>query len=271
MVDRSGVRIVTINTWKGDGPYRTRLDALAEGLTNEGPDIVALQESLMAVDGSLNTAEFLSAKLGMHCIATRTRRRVREAEGRHIDSWSGPAIISRWPITSSRQVGLPSHPADGERVALVCTIKSPYGYVEVINLHLTHLRDFDQLRCEQLQRALCSIDRRQPIATRILCGDFNSTPDSDAICWLNTNPEGWRVTDAMADADEARISTLSSRNPYVSHPDIEARIDYIFSLKVTEELKSESFHDAEVVLDRPASNGVQPSDHFGIAATLTLH
>ena len=35
------LRIVTLNTWKGDGAYRARLEAMAVGLATLQPDLVA--------------------------------------------------------------------------------------------------------------------------------------------------------------------------------------------------------------------------------------
>src|SRR5688572_26954049 len=115
------LRVVTINTGKGDGQYACRLALLADGLTRLDPDIVLLQESFIALDGSAHTARFLADRLGMQAAIAPARRKLREVEGRTVDSESGLAVLSRWMIRGSTTLALPSDPEDGDRIAQFVT------------------------------------------------------------------------------------------------------------------------------------------------------
>ena len=111
----AAMRLITLNTWKGDGAYHRRLIAMADGLAAENPDIVLLQECLRAPEARLDTAACLAETLGMDHVAWHGRRKARLVEGREFDCTSGVAILSRLPILASRTIMLPVAAADERR------------------------------------------------------------------------------------------------------------------------------------------------------------
>ncbi len=263
------VRVVTVNTWKGDGPYAARVEVLREQLAALDADVIALQEALVAIDGSLSTAGRLASNGGAYLVTHRTRRKVRRVEGVEVDSWSALAVISRWPIVEFAQLALPADDEDGERAVLFAAIGTPSGTLRVANTHLTHLRGRSDLRRGQLEAILAHPFLAQPSKARVLCGDMNATPGTPEIDWLLRRTSDWHVVDAYDAASGPLLrATLSERNPYVRAGTGERVIDYVFSLAPHERAQP-TFCDARVVLDEPEA-GLYPSDHFGVAVTIEV-
>lgn len=196
------MRVVTLNTWKGDGAYAARLTAMTEGLARLQPDVVLLQEVFDAPSLGLHTGARLADHLGLHAIHLPLRDKKRSVEGLQAESRSGLSVLSRHPIRDSLSIPLPSHAKDGERAALVAEITTPSGPLTVTNLHLTHLDEPD-LRQRQLTAAQLVAKRA---GTALIGGDFNAAIESFAL-----EKNGWR--DCRTELGQAARSTL------VGHPD----------------------------------------------------
>jgi endonuclease/exonuclease/phosphatase family metal-dependent hydrolase len=106
MPDWSTMRLVTLNTWKGDGAYHRRLIAMTAGLRAENPDIVLLQECLRAPEARLDTAAYLAETLGMDHVAWHGRHKRRMVESQELDCTSGVAHT-----VSGADPGQPNHRA----------------------------------------------------------------------------------------------------------------------------------------------------------------
>ncbi|MBI2242032.1 MAG: endonuclease/exonuclease/phosphatase family protein [Magnetospirillum gryphiswaldense] len=191
------MRVVTLNTWKGDGAYADRLAAMARGLEDLSPDVVLLQEVLDAPSLSLHTGHALGRHLGLNVINLPLREKKRVVEGRRVDSRSGLAVLSRHPVRATLSIPLPSAPEDGERAALVVEINAPHGPTTVTNLHLTHLDD-PALRRRQLEAAK-QVAKRP--GTALIGGDFNSHVED-----FHLAGSGWR--DCRSELGHAPRSTL---------------------------------------------------------------
>lgn len=260
------LRVVSLNTWKGDGPYRARLAAMAEQLRALQPDVVCLQEAFLAVDGSLSTPKALSAALEMNHATYAMREKDRTVEGVSISSRSGLCTLSRWPIVEMVSRPIPSDPRDGDRGALMVAVETPLGIARVVNTHLTYLRDVDTtaLKLEQVRAVLAEPWLRDAAALRLLCGDFNSEPGSDAVRYIREQ-SGWHVQEAAPrhPRSEERPVTFSPRNANVREGARSVVLDYIFSLALSAGRQPRM--SAAVVLDRPTGS-VYPSDHFAVYA-----
>lgn len=264
------MRVVTINTWKGDGPYRRRLVLLAEQLLALEPDVVALQESLHTHDGAHSTHEALASALGMDVAYAPGRDKRRLIEGEPHASWSGLAVLSRWPLTAQPTVELPSDPDDGDRFAQIASVETPQGAVAVINTHLTHLRTRDDLRVSQLRAVLEALDGLEGMRARVLCGDFNARPGSPAIEYLARGDHAWDARHAWMQGQHLKPhATLSERNAYVRDGVGAHTLDYIWTLAPTVHAHPELI-EARVVLDQPDAHGRHASDHFGVMAEFGL-
>lgn len=202
------MRVVTLNTWKGDGAYRARLAAMGDGLDQLDADVVLLQEVLDAPGLGLHTGAALARRLGLHAAHLPLRDKRRDVEGVRADSRSGLSVLSRHPIRSTLSLPLPSRPDDGDRAILIAELDTPQGAVTVTNLHLTHLDDAS-LRHRQLAMVQ-QVARRA--GTSLIGGDFNA-PAED----LPVNAGPWR--DSRQSLGAPARSTLAGRadGPCIDH------------------------------------------------------
>lgn len=245
-------RVVTINTGKGDGAYPERIAWLAEELAAMRPGIVACQE-VFAAPGA-DTAAALADAFGGRVALAPARAKVRTFGSRPVESTSGLALISMEPWEETAKVPLPSDPADGERIALIGVTHMGGMPVTVANVHLTHLREADALRAEQLRTVLAHPLLARP-GLRLVCGDFNTPIRGGVMAAFGEPGSGIRLTDSWL--DDGGASTL------VAHRD-RARIDAIL---FAGEHTGYEVSGAGRVLDRPQTGtGLFPSDHFGVTA-----
>jgi endonuclease/exonuclease/phosphatase family metal-dependent hydrolase len=259
------MRIVTINTGKGDGLYARRLELLAEGLGALVPDVVALQEAFAVADGSADTAAFLAQRLGLHVTVAPARRKLRWVDGRQVQSNSSVALLSREPLLETQRWPLPSHPDDGQRVALLVRLPLGVGVVMLANVHLTHLPGLDSLRREQISTLLA----HPWFATHgsvghLIVGDLNT--DLDRVPALFGDVRGWSIQDAYAVANGALPRTTC---PVTASGRQGRCLDYILSLTQPPRAHP-SFAGAHVVLAQPDAAGIYPSDHRGVMVSLQV-
>ena len=92
------LKLVTFNTWKCDGEYALRLEAMGQQMQALEADVFALQECFSTLDGGTDTARSLARSLGMHLHTAPARRKRRQFRGEWVDSFSSLAVLSRGPI-----------------------------------------------------------------------------------------------------------------------------------------------------------------------------
>lgn len=249
------IRLVTLNSWKCDGAYRLRVQAMAMQLRQLAPDVVAIQESFASLDGQHDTARTLAQALGMHCVLAPARRKHRACEGLTLDSHSGLAVLSKWPVTRHAVLPLPSEPADGERIALLCQLRAGAHTLNVANIHLTHLDGAHALRRLQLHTVLAHPWLNTPDDAAVVCGDFNAPLGPDAQPGSLAPPPDW--------LDAARAGGLL-RKVTCPAPGTEGLdLDHVLS-RATAPLR---WHSAHIALNqRDATTGACPSDHFAVCA-----
>lgn len=240
------LRIASLNSWKCDGDYHRRLDLMAAGLAALDLDAVALQEVFAAPALGLDTARRLAGPLGMTAVALPLRAKPRRVGGRMVASTSGVAVLSRWPVTSSRPVPLTADAEDGERAALVVELDVRGVPLAFASLHLTHLRGRDELRRRQLAEVLAALD---PWPRAVAAGDFNAPADAFRL-------EGGRFTDMRSAVAAAPRPTLAGGGPGDC-------IDHILAAGV----RPARWFTA---LDTADADGHRPSDHLAVVAELAL-
>ncbi len=252
------MRLVSLNTWKGEGDLPRRLRAMVDGLAALAPDAVALQEDLCTADGQTHTAQTLARALGLHLHTLPARAKPRRVGTAWVDSTAGLAVLSRRPVLEQRALTLPQDPRDGERLAQCLRLTGVESDWWLVNLHLSHLPDRPDLRRDQLGLVLDAMDRWAGSAPVVLCGDFNAAPhDLELAAWVQ--PRG-----PLADVFGGRAKCTHRT------PEGEARnLDHIF-VRVTAATPAVAVHAAAVVLDRSDARGVLPSDHCAVCADLSL-
>lgn len=99
MVPASGgrLRVVTLNTWKCEGVYALRMQAMVEQLQPLNADVLVLQESFASADGMISTARTLAEALHLEYAWIPERPKSRLCDGHWMESYSGLAVQrSRW-------------------------------------------------------------------------------------------------------------------------------------------------------------------------------
>lgn len=259
------LRIVTLNTWKGGGDYPARLEAMGAGLARLDPDVVALQECLLAPAAGLDTAAALAARLGLHHALLPMRRKVRRVGERRLDCWSGLALLSRWPILERSDPTLPPLAGDDVRRALLARLDCPGGPITAACLHLSWPPGAGGTRRKQLEAVLAAPLWSAPARLRLLAGDFNAAPDSPELRALGSGVHGWRARSCWDAAKAPPAATFDPANPLTAPLERPAALDHIYALYRPEAAAPE-FGAVRVVLDHPDPRGTWPSDHFSVFA-----
>lgn len=227
------MRLVTLNTWKNTEPYDDRLSAMTGLLAGAAADLILLQEAF--IGGVIDTAAHLGLALDMHVHAAPARAKPRLNGGIMVDSTNGLAILSPWAADEEAIVELPSDPRDPGRIAQVAR----FGGLIVVNLHLTHLDDGDDLRRAQARHLVEALP--EGIAT-VIGGDFNAEPQSSTLDLLKA----------------AGFRDLAERNPFATCG--QRRIDFLMTRDLAViDVAVEPVGDREI-------DGIHASDHAGVLA-----
>jgi endonuclease/exonuclease/phosphatase family metal-dependent hydrolase len=171
------IRVLVYNIHAGkDAAGVDNLDRVADLVRATAADLVLLQEVDRGTrrSGNVDQVAVLRERTGLHA-----------AFGKSLDYQGGEygiAVLSRWPIDSSRTVPLPIDPPQPRsggsyepRVALRAWIARPGGSVEVINTHIDASGD-DRWRRQEIVTVLANADSGGGLV--LLGGDLNSTPES---------------------------------------------------------------------------------------------
>ena len=251
------MRLVSLNTWKAEGDFLRRIDAMVAGLSALSADVIALQEDLRTADGLTHTALTLARAMGLHLSWVPARSKLRNVGARRTLTTSGLAVLSRQPVLEQRVLALPGDERDGERLAQCVRLQGPVGDWWLVNLHLTHLPERADLRRQQLDTVLAEMDATVPVRPVVLCGDFNAGPEDVEIAGFLR--EG-RLRDAFGGA---------AKTTHVDAAGLARNLDQVLLRRPAGRAIVVPAH-AAVVLDRPDASGVWPSDHRGVSVDLAF-
>lgn len=256
----STVRVATWNVWSRFGPWEERERILLDVLGGLDPDIVCLQESWQV--GEETQAERFGAELGLHAV----QRGSLEYEG----VTSGQAVLSRWPITMVEDLTMGDDETGAH--ATFARIDGPRGPIDVVSLILTWRLDHSHIRSQQLAE-VCAWARElgHVFHPLFVCGDFNSTPDSDELRAMvglaPVHAPNMVFYDAVAMRATGDTSTWTERNPFSAIGLYgEKQLDHIFSQWPKAHGAGHPVA-AAIIGDQPV-DGIFGSDHFGVMADL---
>jgi endonuclease/exonuclease/phosphatase family metal-dependent hydrolase len=231
------IRVVSYNIKHGRGNDDVvNLERTAAVLQRLRPDIVGLQEvdDRATRSGNVAEAERLGQMLGLH-----------HAFGKFMDFQGGAygmAILTRYPIVSSRSVELPE--GNEPRIALAVEVRLPDQQpLTIVNVHFDWVRD-DGFRFRQASTLTEYLDALK--TPYVLLGDFNDVPESRTLALFKS-----RATEVAKPADN-RL-TFSSTEPT-------REIDFIFYAPASQF----SVRDVRVI-DEPVA-----SDHRPVLAVLQV-
>ena len=261
--DAKPLRVLTYNLRyitsgdKGDRAWTARRDQAAELIKHDSADIVGIQEGLPQMMNDLADRLTGYAVIG-----------VGREDG--IDQGEYAAILvkaDRFRVQESGTFWLSDTPEIcnsctwGNTVTRICTWAKLYDRetkktLHFFNTHLDHASP--DARQKGTELILSRIAARNSTGPVILTGDFNA-PENDP---LHAAIKGagfgdvWRALNASAPPEES-----GTFNQFTGVKN-GSRIDYIYA---TPDLKGS---ESEVI--RSSKNGVYPSDHFPVRATLDM-
>lgn len=260
------IKIVTINILTDLSRWMQRRSLLAEGLAALSPDLIALQE----VHLPENPARWLAGQLGYAYL-------ILSPKAGHEAKHEALAWISRTPLEDSLVLDLGGQGRIAQRVHLTIDGRA----ICLVNTHLYWQPGESLARLRQVERLLDGLQGLPGDPPCIVCGDFNATPETQAIQRM-----GQRFRSAYAAIHGAEpdytCPTPLPRSPWATartllgffllirpqhlQPGWRGTLDYIFvdpRLGVT---------GCQLVLNKPspADARIYPSDHFGLYAEIDI-
>ena len=228
------------------------LDAIAEVIREQDPDIVALQEvdRLRSRSGKADQVVYLAEKLGMYWAYSPSYFDIETREGRGM---YGNAVLSKYPIVSSyahtlwRRGQLMPGEYDWvieKRSILETKIDVNGRLINVFSTHLSTTADQRQIQTAEIKTLLTQMK-----GPKILMGDFNAKPQDPEMKNLS------RYVDVL---EQSPIKG-SQRATWPNGTASTEAIDYILVSKEWE------LKEAKVVIEETGA-----SDHNPIVAIISL-
>ena len=271
------LRVVTLNLWRDDYLKKERLELTVKAIKNANPTVVTLQEVTSATDlGYETTAHYIAEKTGMRVIVCNNPS----------EEQIGTAILSNLPASFSQEVRL----TEQNGKAVYAELAHPKRNILIATCHLSwgSLSEGDRLeearKLDSIISSKISLDSGKIIDNYIgiITGDFNSLPDSPTLNYLRGRlllegkntlwVDSWEhkdvpgYTSSLTNKNAHITATGSGLNPLLRMPG--RRIDYILSYGYAYG-RAGSFVESELFANQP-TNGLLPSDHFGVLATINL-
>lgn len=238
------LKVVTLNIWHDAGDWPTRLRLIVDVLRQSNADVIGLQEILEDKSKNLpNQADSIAALLDGYSV------NFTAVDPAGSPKRYGNAILSRLPVidVASRKL----EPLNDFRTAIRARVDVSGHAVDIVNTHLANQPEAGAVRAQQIGDLLGWLPNDgTPV---VAMGDFNAPLEDSGLVGL----AGRGLLTALPPG-AAQTTLVTSRGH-------SARvIDHIFV-----ERDRFTVTDARTIADRPVG-GEYPSDHYGVAATLTL-
>jgi endonuclease/exonuclease/phosphatase family metal-dependent hydrolase len=260
------LKVVTINILSDLALWNDRRVLLAKGLAELQADLIALQE----VNITVNSHLWLAGKLGLEHVYLSPKT---GEDGKR----EGIAILSRHPFKEEACLDLRTQ----NRVAQYVKIDLQGQGLLFANGHFYWQPGESNERLDQIRLLLEWLEAKSGNLPSVVCGDFNSTPDTQSIqcmrelyasAYAQFNGKEPQYT-APTPLPRSKLSLVRTLLRYIRRIRLSelslnwhGTLDYIF---INERLQVQ---DCRVVLDRPDPNQARlyPSDHFGLYAALQV-
>jgi endonuclease/exonuclease/phosphatase family metal-dependent hydrolase len=258
------VRIVTINILNDLSRWDSRKSLLSTGLKALSPDVVVVQEVRLPE----NPARWLLAELGSEHLYLSPKY-----------GWEGKreaiATLSRFPFKDSATLHLGGQGRVAQRVHLEIDGLPLW----IVNGHFYWQPGESAVRLKQVQQMRDWLESTPGAPPAIVCGDFNSTPETRAISCMK---EAFQSAHEHHHGVEPEY-TCPTPLPRASWPLIRTLLGFFFLLRPAHLNMSWrgtldyifidprlEVRDCRVVLDQPSSQDarIYPSDHLGLFAEI---
>lgn len=238
--------VVTFNIWHDRENWPARLPLILDALRQVGADVIALQEVLQDGERLPNQAQTIAQALGYDWTFS-------SVDAADQPRRYGNAVLTRLPILQQDWKALA--PLDDYRTALRVRIDVQGRPVDIVATHLHHTPEGTAIRERQAADLLAWLPTdRTP---RIILGDLNAAITNPELAALR--PQGVVSALPAVHPDQANATTLNVAMGHRSD-----QIDHIL-------VDTNRFTvDAAQIFADEAVRGIWPSDHFAVAATVSL-
>jgi endonuclease/exonuclease/phosphatase family metal-dependent hydrolase len=265
------LRVATLNIWGRHGDWPRRCELLRAGFERLRPDLIALQETVVA-DGDDQVREFLGDEY--HVI--HQSRRTEKGVGCSIASRFAPVEVTEVDLCVTRRVD----PADFVGRGTAVELDTPSGRVMFVNhkpswrVHLEHERELQAVRMAAAIEKM--VDGRDlPV---VLAGDFDARPETASLrFWtgrqsLEGTSVSYQDTWELANPGDPG-HTFTIENPLTVVEDDWSRIpprriDYVL-VRCDDRGPRLRIDSCDRLFDRPV-DGDWASDHYGVTADLAF-
>ena len=166
------LKIITLNLLIDLTNWNLRGQCILEEINDLDPDIIAFQEVLLP----FNSAQWIANHLDGYQVFL-----VQDTGLKGKDE--ALAILTRIPLATITTIDLVTQ----NRKAQVVTFEHKHQYYTLINTHLFWQDGFSSERLQQAKRIHDHLATYPVNFHKIICGDFNTTPDSPTIHFMKEN------------------------------------------------------------------------------------
>ncbi len=241
-------RVAVLNHQKAMDRWERRRELVVEQLGELRPDVFALNE----IDIPTESARWLQ-RVALERLGLRYSL-LQQSQVNTLSKIGGQALLVRFPVVESANLDYRSR----DRVAQVARLNVDGTLVDVYLTHLQAGDDDEADRQVQVERLLKWIDSRDDVGARVICGDFNSTPDAPSARNMAA-----RFRSVQSAPTASTLNTPSEKRGPDWRP-LSRCIDYIWVGG------SVTIRDSGLCFDRPHADDANlwPSDHVGVWADL---
>jgi endonuclease/exonuclease/phosphatase family metal-dependent hydrolase len=246
------LRVATLNMEQDHKRWERRCGLIIEQLAAIDPDLFAMNEVCIPLQTARWIQRTMRERYG------RDYALVQQTRVNGSSAVEGEALLTRLPILETGNLDYRTR----DIVALVARVKAGERALDIYVTHQYMSRGDESLRLFQAQQLLAWIESRDDAAARIVCGDFNATPDTPSAALMATR---FRPTQLEPTA----FTPLADDGGNITHPywpRMDRCIDFIWVSSALEVVASAVCFN-EGGTDDPA---LYPSDHAGVWADLRL-
>jgi len=246
------VAVATLNLFGKIARWDERLPLVVEQLTALQPDVIALQEVVIADQGTL--------------ICRLANDRLAEPRQYHIYHVARPgagagvealAVMSRLPVEAHEGLDYLLHDGVAQRLRFRLEDGSTLDFY---NTHLYFPPSATEVRLSQAQRLLTWVDTWEGATATVIVGDFNAYPQEPTIALMKSR---FASAYEAAHGQEPERTWPTPVNTFDPSPP--GCLDYVF-------VAGARVLEANLAFDspHPSDANLFPSDHLGVAAKLVI-